>query len=164
MEIPKGLERLLNNQINNEYQSAYIYLGMAAYFETTPYDGFARWMRLQASEEVGHGSKFFSYVASRGGEIELKDIGRVATAFESPLDAFAKAYAHEQRVSNWIHDIYELAVLEKDYETTEFLNWFIREQVEEEQQTKAWVDKLKIAASRPELLLALNCEARERTE
>jgi ferritin len=163
MKLSQNLERLLNNQLNNEYQSAYIYLGMAAYFEGTPHGGFAKWMRKQAEEELGHGHKFFSYLTDRDGEIELKSIEKVGTKFESILAPFAAAHAHEQRVTRWIHDIYELSLLEKDYETVEFLRWFIGEQMEEERQVKSWVDRLTLAANYPDAVLRLDHEAGKRS-
>jgi ferritin len=162
MKLSQELERLINNQINNEYQSAYIYLGMAAYFEGTPYGGFARWMRQQSAEELDHGGKFFSYLLVRGGKIELKGIEKVTSKFDSIVAPFAIAHAHEQRVTRWIHDIYELSLLEKDYETVEFLRWFIQEQLEEEQQTKNWLDRLTLAANYPDAILRLDHEAGKR--
>ncbi|MDR3316968.1 MAG: ferritin [Puniceicoccales bacterium] len=162
MKISKNLERIISQQIANEYQSAYIYLGMAAYFEGTSFGGFAHWMRAQAAEEVEHGTKFFSYLASREGAIELHAIEKVRTIFASPSEPFAVAHAHEQRVTRWIHDIYELAILEKDYETQEFLHWFLKEQVEEEQKARDMAERLRIAEQNPMALLSLDAGAAQR--
>jgi ferritin len=164
MKISKELEQSINRQMNCEYQSAYIYLGMAAYFETTPLTGFARWMRNQAEEEVAHGGKFFSYLASREGGIELRPIERAATSFHSPAEAFAVAHAHEQKVTGWIHGIYDLAVREKDYETQEFLGWFIKEQIEEEEQVRNWCERLRLADGHPDALLFLDAVAGKRAD
>lgn len=164
MKISEKLERIINQQIANEFQSAYIYLGMAAYYEGTPYKGFAKWMRLQAKEETEHAEKFFNYLASRGGKIELHAIEKVATEFENVVEPFQKAYEHEMRVTGWIHDIYELAVLEKDYETQEFLNYFVREQIEEEEQTLDFLEKLQMSLSHPTALISLDAVAESRAE
>jgi ferritin len=162
MKISKDLAQSLNRQMNREYQSAWIYLGMAAYLETTPFCGFAKWMRDQAREELTHGSKFFDYLASREAAIELQPIEAAATDFASPAEAFTAALAHEQKVTAWIHEIYDLAVREKDYGTQKFLDWFIGEQIEEEEQTRDWVDRLRLANGHPGALLSLDFAAGQR--
>lgn len=159
MELPENLVRILVQQVANEYQSAYLYLGMAAYFEQTPFGGFARWMRRQAAEEVEHGGRIFSYLVDRGAPVELRAIERVPCSYPSPLEAFRTAFSHEQRVTRWIRDIYELALLEKDYETMEFANWFLKEQIEEEKQTRGWVERIAFAADQRGALFSLDAEA-----
>jgi ferritin len=164
MKISGEMEQSLNLQMNREYQSAYIYLGMAAYFEGTPFGGFARWMRAQAREEIIHGDKFFSYLARREGVIRLGPIDQVATSFPSPAEAFAAALAHEQEVTGWIHGIYGLAVREGDYGAQEFLSWFINEQIEEEEQVRGWCGRLQLVGDHPGGLLALDVAAGKREE
>jgi ferritin len=164
MGLVDSLVRILVQQVANEYRSAYLYLGMAAYFEKTPFAGFARWMRWQAREEMQHGRRIYEYLAARGAAIELKTIEAVPCNYDSPLAAFRAALDHEKLVSRWIRDCYELALLEKDYETVEFLNWFLREQVEEEEQAQLWVDRLEFAGEQKSALLSIDGEAGKRGE
>ncbi|MDR3117011.1 MAG: ferritin [Puniceicoccales bacterium] len=159
MQLTENLVRILVQQMANEFQSAYLYLGMAAYLERTPFGGFARWMRRQAAEEVRHGDRIFSYLVDRDAPVELYPLGKAQCSYTSPLEAFRAALDHEQRVTRWIRDIYELALLEKDYETMEFANWFLKEQVEEEKQTRDWVERLAFAGEDRGTLLALDCRA-----
>jgi ferritin len=162
MELVDSLVRILVQQVANEYRSAYLYLGMAAYFEKTPFGGFAGWMRKQAREEVEHGDRIYDYLAARGAAIELRTIEAAPCSYDSPLEAFRAALNHEKRVTRWIRDIYELAQLEKDYETMDFIGWFLREQVEEERQTQDWVDRLEFAGEQKSALLAIDAEAGRR--
>lgn len=135
---------LLNDQINHEDFSSYMYLAMAAYFEAESLPGFATWMRVQAGEEHEHAMKFFDYVIDRGGRAKLAAIPEPPFEWASPLDAFEKVLAHEQKVTSLIHTLYEAAVQEKDYPTQVMLHWFIDEQVEEEKNAQAIVDQLRM--------------------
>jgi len=139
------MEKALNTQINLEFSSAYLYLAMSAYFENEDLAGFASWMKHQAKEETEHAMKLFDYVHSRGGRVVLQAIPQPATDFESPLSVFRQAYDHECMVSRSIHDLYDLAVKEKDHATQVHLHWFIEEQVEEEATAQAIVAKLEMA-------------------
>lgn len=143
MKLPANLEKALNDQINLEFQSAYAYLGMAAYFEHTAFSGFAEWMKLQGQEELGHANKFFSYVVDRGGKVTLQAIPQPQCEFSGPLEAFKASLGHEQKVSAAICGLYELATAEKDFATLSFLKWFLDEQVEEEKTVGDMIVKLE---------------------
>jgi ferritin len=143
MNLPAALEKALNEQINLEFQSAYSYLGMAAYFEHTAFSGFAQWMKLQGQEELGHANKFFTYVVDRGGKVTLQAIPQPKCEFSGPLEAFKTSLAQEQRVSAAICGLYELATAEKDFASLSFLKWFLDEQVEEEKTVGDMIVKLE---------------------
>ena len=164
MKISATLEELINNQIQMEFESRYAYLGLSAWFETTSFRGFASWMRQQASEENFHAMKFFDYLNDRFGTVKLLPIGAPVNSFNSPLDAFQASLAHEQKVTASIGDIYEAALNEKDYQTAEFLNWFLREQVEEEKTVQDIIDELKLAGKDADALLRIDKEASCRSE
>jgi ferritin len=144
MKLSSKLEKVLNDQINLELSSAYAYLGMAAYFDQTPFTGFAKWMGVQSQEEIGHANRFFKYIVERGGKVTLKAIAEPKCDYRSRLDAFKASLGHEQRVSAAICAIYELASAEKDYPTLSFLKWFLDEQVEEERNVGDMVAKLEV--------------------
>jgi ferritin len=143
MTLPPLLEKALNDQITLEFQSAYAYFGMAAFFEHTAFNGFARWMKLQGQEELSHASKFFTYVVDRGGKVALHALPQPKCEFATALEVFQTSLAQEQRVSASICGIYELAVSEKDYPTLSFLKWFLDEQVEEEKTVSDMITKLE---------------------
>ena len=138
------IERAINDQINAELYSAYIYLSMSAYFEGINLPGFAHWMSLQAKEEVGHAMKFYSFVYERGGNVKLAAIEAPPVKWKSPLDVFESAYKHELKVTGLIHKLVALARAEKDVATENFLMWYVDEQVEEEAHSDAIVQKLKL--------------------
>jgi ferritin len=144
MKLSNKLEKALNDQINLELCSAYAYLGMAAYFDRTPFTGFAKWMQVQSSEELGHANRFFKYIVERGGKVTLQAIPEPKYDFKSPLEAFKASLGHEQKVSASVCAIYELATAEKDYATLSFLKWFLDEQVEEERNVGDMLAKLEL--------------------
>jgi ferritin len=144
MKLSNKLEKVLNDQINLEFCSAYAYLGMAAYFDRTPFLGFAKWMKVQSGEELGHANRFFKYIVERGGKVTLQAIPEPKSDYKSPLDAFKVSLGHEQKVSAAICAIYELAAAEKDYPTLSFLKWFLDEQVEEERNVGDMLAKLEL--------------------
>ncbi len=141
--IGKRMEEALNAQINEELFSAYLYLSMAAYFHAKGLDGMARWMRLQAREEAGHALRLFDHLVERGGQISLTAIREPQRGWSSPLDAFRAAYEHERHITAKIDELVELAQAEKDHASFAVLQWFVAEQVEEEEQTKKVVDLLE---------------------
>jgi ferritin len=141
--LSKKMETALNEQINAELYSAYIYYSMSAYFETKGLPGFAGWMRAQAMEEVAHAQKFFTYINERGGEVTLKAIEGPQTKWDSPLAVFKAAYDHEVFVSGLINKLVDLASGESDHATHNFLQWFVAEQVEEEASADEIVQKLE---------------------
>jgi ferritin len=141
--ISKKTEDALNEQINAEFYSAYLYLSMEAFFESMNLPGFANWMRAQIQEESMHAMKIYDFVNERGGRVLLKSIAKPPTEWQSPLAAFEAAYKHEQKVTGLINDLVNLAVEEKDHATKTFLQWFVDEQVEEESSVNKVVQKLK---------------------
>jgi ferritin len=142
--LKKSVEDALNKQLNAELYSSYLYLSMAAYFETILMKGFGKWMRIQAEEEKAHGMKFYDYIIESQGTVKLAKIDAPKTAWKSPLDAFEEVYAHEQKVTGLINNLMDLAVKEKDYATQNMLQWFIKEQVEEEANSSEIVAKIKM--------------------
>ncbi len=160
--IPQNVQAALNDQVRNEFHSAYLYLAMSAHFEAQALGGFASWMRVQAREEMGHGLKLFDYLADRGGAIQLQGIEAPPPAFESALAVFRQAYAHEQKITAAIHALYALAAQEKDYATQLALEWFITEQVEEEKTASDIVAKLELLGDNKVALLRLDHELGKR--
>lgn len=140
--ISKPLQDAINDQINFELFSAYLYLSMSAHFETQNLPGFANWTRVQYQEETGHAMKFYKYVFDRSGVVTLKAIAQPTIKFKTPLDIFKEVLKHEQKVTSLINKLYELAVKEKDYAAQIFLQWFINEQVEEEKNATDIINML----------------------
>ena len=149
---------LINDQIAHEFYAAYLYLAMAAQFEAQNYEGFAQWMRMQAKEEDAHAMKLFDYLVERGAQIELKQIDKPPVEFGTPAEAFRKALEHERKVTGLINTIYEAAVDAKDYPTQIMLQWFIEEQVEEEESTGTAVERLEMAEDNRAALMFLDAE------
>jgi ferritin len=164
MKLSSKLEKVLNDQINLELSSAYAYLGMAAYFETTPFTGFGKWMQLQSKEEQGHADRFFKYIVERGGKVTLGAISQPKCDYKSPLDVFKASLGHEQKVSASICAIYELAAAEKDYATLSFLKWFLDEQVEEERNVTDILAKLELVGDNRSALYQVDQQAGRRAE
>ena len=142
--LSKLLQDAINEQINFELSSAYLYLSMSAHFEGENLGGFAHWMNVQYGEETGHAMKFFKYVYERGGKVTLKAIPQPATKFKTPVDIFRQVLEHEQKVTSLINKLYELSLKEKDYATQNFLQWFIKEQVEEEKNATDIINMLEM--------------------
>lgn len=157
------IERAVNEQIRAEFQSAYLYLAMSARFETMNLKGFAHWLRLQWEEETAHAMKFYEFVLQRGGEVTLLALDQPEAAFETPAEAFEQVLAHEQYITGRIHDLYDLATRERDYPLQTLLNWFVEEQVEEEDSVRAIIDDLKLVGSAPSNLFLLDRELGRRT-
>ena len=142
--ISKKVQDALNEQINAEMYSAYLYLAMNAYFQSINFNGFAQWMRVQYQEEMIHAMKIYDFIAERGGRIVLDAIDKPQGEWKSPLAAFEAAYKHEQKVTGLINGLVELAKKEKDHATDIFLHWFVTEQVEEENNASEIVVKLQM--------------------
>ena len=156
--LSKKMETALNDQINAELHSAYLYLSMAAYFHSMNLGGMAQWMQVQAKEEVGHAMKIYGYINERGSRILLKPVEGPATEWKSPLDAFKAAYKHELYITKRIHDLVDMAAKEKDLATQSFLKWFIDEQVEEEASADDVVQKLTLTGDKGPGLFMLDRE------
>ena len=142
--LSKKLEEALNAQVNVEFLSSYLYLSMSADFAVKGLPGFANWMNIQFQEEKDHAIKFFNYIISRGGRPDLLPIAEVQKEWTSPLDTFQNALEHEQVVTKLINNLYTLGTEDQDYATQSTLKWFIDEQVEEEDNARAIIDKLKM--------------------
>ncbi|MEN6457885.1 MAG: ferritin [Thermoguttaceae bacterium] len=138
------LQETFNKQINAEFDSSYLYLSMAAWFETQDLKGCAQWMRVQANEETAHGMRIFDFINDRSGQVTLTAIEDPKTTWKSPLDVFEDAYKHELKISGLINNLMNLAGAEKDGAAHDFLEWFVREQVEEESQAQLIVAQLKL--------------------
>ncbi len=157
------MEEALNEQINAELYSSYLYLSMSAYFESISLKGFAQWMKAQAEEELLHAIKFYDFVNERGGRVILKAIKAPETEWESPLAVFEAVLKHEQMVTGLINDLVNLAIEEKDHATNIFLQWFVSEQVEEEASAEEIVQKLKLMGEARGGMFMLDRELGERT-
>jgi ferritin len=154
--IGKAMEAALVDQINAELYSAYMYLAMAAEFETQNLKGMAQWMETQAKEEVGHAKRFYDFINDRGGRVTLKPIDSPPFEWKTPAAAFQAAYEHEQKVSAMIHNLVDIARSEKDKAAEVMLAWFVDEQVEEEASTAEIADKLKMIKDSPNGLIMLD--------
>jgi ferritin len=144
MTINKKMQDAINEQINAELFSAYMYLSMSGWFESINLPGFAHWMKVQWQEEIGHADKFFKYLYERGGQAALKAIAQPPTQWKSPLDVFEATLAHERKVTGLIDNIVALARKEKDNATEILLQWYVTEQVEEEKNADQIVQQLKM--------------------
>lgn len=154
--ISKTMEKALNTQVNRELYSAYLYLAMSSYFETVNMKGFARWMRVQAKEEQEHALKIYDYILARGGTVSLLEIEAPKAKWSSAGKVFDEVYAHEQKVTAMINGLVDLAIREKDHATFEMLQWFVKEQVEEEEHSGEIVSQIKIFGDIPGHLFCLD--------
>ncbi|MET1128173.1 MAG: ferritin [Thermoproteota archaeon] len=154
--ISERIQELLNRQINSELYSAYLYLSMAAYFESRNLRGFASWMVQQAREELEHAMRIYRYVFERGGRVALKAIEEPPSEWSSPRDAVKHALEHEMEVTRRIHNIYEAAREERDHATEVFMQWFVNEQVEEEALFSDLLAKVEAAGDSPVALMMLD--------
>lgn len=142
--LSNKVQDALNAQINAEFWSAYLYLSMSNFFGAEGFPGVANWFKVQYQEELAHTEIFMNYINSRGGRVVLKPIDAVPTEWPSLLDAFVATLQHEQKVTSLINALYALAEEENDYATRDRLNWFVSEQVEEEDNVRSILDKVKM--------------------
>ena len=156
--ITNKIQEELNKQINAEFYSSYFYLAMAAYFEAKDLQGFAKWFRMQADEEHAHAMKIFDYVYRIGGEVILQKIDGPKTEWDSFLEVFKDTFEHEQKVTNSINTLVDLAQKEKDHATVNFLQWFVSEQVEEEATAQMNVKKMEMIGDSKSGLFMLDNE------
>ena len=147
--ISKTMETALSKQVNREFYSAYLYLAMSSYFENTGLKGFAKWMRVQAKEEQAHAMKIYDYVVARGGKVSFMDIEAPKGKWASAGKVFEETYAHEQKVTAMIHALVDMAVAEKDHPSFEMLQWFVKEQVEEEEHASEILNQIKAVGDVP---------------
>jgi len=156
--ITNKIQEELNKQINAEFYSSYFYLAMSAYFEAKDLQGFAKWFRMQADEEHAHAMKIFEYVYRIGGEVILQKIDGPKTDWDSFLEVFKDTFEHEQKVTNSINTLVDLAQKEKDHATVNFLQWFVSEQVEEEATAQMNVKKMEMIGDSKSGLFMLDNE------
>ncbi len=161
--ISSKLQDAINAQINAEFWSAYLYLSMAMHFESEGHAGLANWFKVQFREEQAHAEIFMNYLNSRGGRVMLSNIDEVPTTWNSPLDAFEHTLAHEEKVTAMINNLYALAAEERDYATCNKLDWFVSEQVEEEETARGLIDRLKLIGDNGLALYTINQELATRT-
>jgi len=160
--ITQRVRDALNAQIDDELQAAYQYLAMASCAENKGLTGTANWFFLQAQEELMHGRRLYDYVHSQGEQVFLAGIAKPQADFDSPLSMFEAALAFEVKVSAKIGEVLQLAREENDNATQIFLQWFVTEQVEEEEQARNIIDMLKLAGEKGEGLFLVDKELGQR--
>ena len=161
--LSQKLQDAFNKQINAELYSSYLYLSMAAYFESKDLKGMAKWMTIQAGEEKGHAMRIFDWINDRSGRVTLTQIDAPKTEWKSPLEAFEDAYKHEIKITGMINELFTLVAIEKDGAGHDFLEWFCREQVEEEANAQLIVAQLKLVGDNGLGLYLLDQELGKRT-
>ena len=161
--LNKKMEKQLNKQLNKELFSAYLYMSMAAYFQSEDLLGFSNWMYVQAKEEMFHAEKFYTYIQEREGKVVLEQIEKPQTDWESTLKAFENALEHERFITSSINELVNIALEGKDHATNIFLQWFVTEQVEEEASVGEVIKKLKLMKDAPGGLYILDKELGART-
>jgi ferritin len=160
--IKQKVESALNSQMNKEFYSYYLYLAMAAHFESDNLKGFGHWLRIQAREEVEHAMKLYDYLIDRGGKVVLQPIQAPPSTWKSHKQVFEDAHQHEQKVTGLISKLVELARSEKDHPTEVFLQWFVNEQVEEESIAHEVLQKLQLVGSEGSALFMLDGDLAKR--
>ncbi len=156
--MDKKVIELLNDQINKEFYSAYLYLDIANYFDDIDLDGFANWYTIQAQEERDHALLFLRYLQSNGIKVSLEAIAKPDKVFEKPIDPLLAGAEHERYVTSLIHNIYDAAYSVKDFRTMQFLDWFVKEQGEEEENADKLISKYKLFGDDPKSLYLLDQE------
>lgn len=141
--LSEKMLKALNEQINAELGASYIYLSMSAYFASINLPGFTSWMYLQSREEETHAMKIFNYINGRGGRVTLMPLAKPMHEWKNPKEVFKTALAHEQKVTGMINNLVEMALKEKDYATNNMLQWFVAEQVEEEENAAKILEDIK---------------------
>lgn len=161
--LDKKVSKLLNEQINKELYSAYLYLDMSSYFEDRGLNGFANWYMIQAQEERDHAMLFYQYLHNNGEKVTLEAIGKPDKKFKKDMDVLKAGLEHEEYVTSLINAIYDAAYTVKDFRTMQFLDWFIKEQGEEETNANDMITKMELFGSDPKGLYMLNQELAART-
>ena len=156
--MEQKVAELLNQQINKEFYSAYLYLDMSNYYDEQDLDGFANWYKIQAQEERDHAMLFLQYLHNNGEKVTLEAIDKPDKVFASPLHPLVAAAEHERYVTSLINAIYAEAYAAKDFRTMQFLDWFVKEQGEEEKNADTMVKKYELFGTDPKGLYLLNQE------
>ena len=158
----KKMESALNDQVNAELFSSYLYLSMSAWFIRKNLPGFAHWLYIQTQEEAAHAMLFFNHINERGGKAELKAIAQPEIEWDDPIKVFEAVLAHEQKVNGLIYNLVDIAIQEKDHATNNKLQWFVAEQVEEEANANEILEQLRIVEGKGQGLLLLDRELKAR--
>jgi len=161
--INEKMQNAFNDQINKEFYSEYLYLSMKAYFERLNLKGFVNWFTVQVQEEHAHAMGMFDYVHERGGEVELEAIEKPETKWASPLACFEQVLQHEEFVTSRINALMDVADEVKDRAALSFLNWYLKEQVEEEASVGDVLATLKLIGDDKKALLMLDKDLATRT-
>jgi ferritin len=161
--ISPTIQGELNKQINRELASAYVYLAMSAWADEQNLNGAASWLRLQWEEELVHATKLVDYIAERGGTIKLTAVAEPPDRYTNLLDVFRNVLRHEEEVTSAINELYDMAAKEKDYATQTLLDWYVNEQVEEENAPMEIISMLELAGDSPSGLLMVDRQLAERT-
>ena len=156
--LNEKIAELLNTQVNKEFYSAYLYLAFSNYFSEEGLDGFANWYQIQAQEERDHAMLFFQYLENNGEKITLEAIAKPDKVFESHMDPLKAGLEHEKYVTSLINNIYEAAHEVKDFRTMQLLDWFVKEQGEEEKNASDMITKMELFGSDAKGLYMLNSE------
>ena len=156
--MDKKVYELLNQQVNKEFYSAYLYLDFSNYFKSKGLDGFANWYLIQAQEERDHAMLFYQYLQNENQSVSLEAIAKPDKVFESGMDVLKAGLAHEEYVTSLINDIYSAANEVKDYRTMQFLDWFVKEQGEEEMNANGLISKMELFGFDPRGLYMLDQE------
>ena len=160
--IGEKMEQALNGQLNSEFYSAYLYLSMAAYFESVGLKGFSNWMRVQNQEEQFHATKLYNYILERGGKVVLRQIVAPPSGWNSPLGIFEATLEHEHNVTGMINNLIYLAREEKDNASEIFMQWYVNEQVEEEDNSSTVLSQLKLIKDSPQALYIMDKQMAQR--
>ena len=156
--LSENVAALLNQQVNKEFYSAYLYLDFSNYFEARGLDGFANWYKIQAQEERDHAMLFYQYLQNNGAKVTLEAIAKPDKALNSDMDVLKAGLEHELYVTSLINELYAAAYAEKDFRTMQFLDWFVKEQGEEETNANDLISKMELFGSDPKSLYMLNSE------
>ena len=161
--MDKKVSELLNDQINKEFYSAYLYLDMANFYASKGLDGFANWYEIQAKEEQDHAMLFYQYMHNNSGAVTLDAIAKPDKVYTELIDPLKAALEHEKYVTSLINAIYAAAQAANDFRTVQFLDWFVKEQGEEEKNSADLITKMELFGSDPKGLYMLNSELGGRT-
>ncbi len=161
--LSERFQKELNDQIQRELYSSYLYLSMAAYAESINMAGSARWLSLQAQEEVGHTMKMYAYINDNGGRVKLQAIEEPPAEFGSLLETFREVLKHEQKVTDCINKLYAMAKEDNDYRAEIFLQWFVTEQIEEEKGAQDIIDMLEMVGEKGQGLFMVDRQLGQRT-
>ena len=156
--LNKEVSRLLNEQINKELYSAYLYLDFSVYYEAQGLDGFANWYMIQAQEERDHAMLFLKYLQMGGEKVTLDAVAKPDKELTTLMDPLKFGFEHEQYVTSLINDIYAVAYAEKDFRTMQFLDWFVKEQLEEEKNADDMIKKMELFGNDSKGLYSLDSE------